>query len=321
MSDGPLTVLVLKPLRPAGLALLEGRPDIRVVRLDAPTEADIARHLPLAHAVCVKNTPLPAALLADAPHLRVVSKHGVGLDNLPLEALTARRIPVAWIGDANAGAVAEHAMMLMLALARRLPQYQARARAGGYITDAAWPTFDLRGRRLLLAGLGRIGTRVADLARAFGMRVAAHDPAAPDHPGVARVATLADGLRDADVVSLHAPLLPATENLIDAAALARMPPGGWIVNTARGELVDEAALLASLEAGHLAGAGLDVLRREPPDPADPLLRHPRIVATPHTAALTEDTAEAMSRLTAQNALDGLDGRLDPALVANPEALA
>jgi D-3-phosphoglycerate dehydrogenase len=313
-------VLVLKPLRAPALEMLEARGDLRVVRVDAPTEADVARHLPEAHAVCIKNTPLPARLLGDAPNLAVVSKHGVGLDNLPMAELSARGIPVAWIGDANAGAVAEHAMMLMLALARRLPQHQARARAGGYITDPDWPTFDLRGRRLLLAGLGRIGTRVADLARAFGMEVTAHDPAAPDHPGVARVASLVEGLAAADVVSVHAPYTPATEALIDARALAAMPPGGWLVNTARGKLVDEAALLASLEAGHLAGAGLDVLRTEPPDPADPLLAHPRVIVTPHTAALTEDTADAMSRLTARNALDGLDGRLDPRLVANPEAL-
>ncbi|WP_308916349.1 NAD(P)-dependent oxidoreductase [Jannaschia sp. LMIT008] len=314
------TVLILKPLRPAGLDLFAARSDLRVVRIDAPTRDDIARHLPDAHAVCIKNTPLPADLLDAAPDLAVVSKHGVGLDNLPMDALTARRIPVAWIGDANAGAVAEHAMLLMLALARRLPQYQARARAGGYIVDPDWPTFDLRGRRLLLVGLGRIGTRVADLARAFGMRVTAFDPAAPDHAGVARAPTLADGLSRADVVSLHAPYTPATDGLIDADALAAMPPGGWVVNTARGELIDEAALIAALDSGHLAGAGLDVLRREPPDPADPLLSHPRVIATPHTAALTEDTAEAMSRLTAQNALNGLDGRLDPALLANPEVL-
>ena len=314
------TVLVLKPLRAVGLSLLDARGDVRVIRIDAPTEADIARHLPEAHGLCVKNTPVPARLLEEAPNLRVVSKHGVGLDNLPMDALSARRIPVAWIGGANSGAVAEHAMMLTLALARRLPQYQARARAGGYVTDPAWPTFDLRGRRLLLVGLGRIGARVAELARAFGMEVAAYDPAAPDLPGVARAASLADGLAQAQVVSLHAPLLPATEGLMDAAALAAMPPGGWLVNTSRGELVDEGALLASLEAGHLAGAGLDVLRTEPPDPSDPLLAHPRVIATPHTAALTEEAAEAMSRLTAQNVLDGLDGRLDPGLVANPEVL-
>lgn len=314
------TVLVLKPLRAAGLSLLEARGDLRVIRVDSPTEADIAAHLPDAHAVCIKNTPLPAALLKDAPNLRVVSKHGVGLDNLPMAALTARGIPVAWIGDANANAVAEHAMMLMLALARRLPQYQARARAGGYVGDPDWPTFDLRGRRLLLVGLGRIGSRVAALARAFGMEVSAYDPAAPDSPGIARAHDLHGALSRADVVSLHAPLTPGTRSLMGADAFTAMPRGGWLVNTARGELVDEAALLAALDAGRLAGAALDVLRTEPPDPADPLLAHPRVIVTPHTAALTEDAAEAMSRLTARNALDGLDGRLDPALVANPEVL-
>ena len=313
-------VVVLKPLRAHALDLMRARPRTEVVVIEHPTPDAVAAALPGAHALCIRNTPLPEALLAAARDLRVVSKHGVGLDNLPMDALRARRIPVATVGGANAAAVAEHATMLMLALARRLPHYQARARAGGYVIDPAWPIVELRGRRLVLIGLGRIGAGVARLAQAFGMVVAAYDPAAADVDGVAREDDLTAALGRADIVSVHVPLTDATAHLVDAGFLAAMRDGAMLVNTARGELVDEGALLDALRGGRLAGAALDVLEREPPEPANPLLSDPRVIVTPHVAALTEETADAMARLTAQNAVDGLDGRLDRTLVANPEVL-
>ena len=319
MSD---TVLILKPLRVEGRLLLDARADTRVVGIDAPEPDEVARALRDADALCIKNTPVTAAMIEGATRLRVVSKHGVGLDNLPMEALTARRIPVATVGDANAPSVAEHAVMLMLALARRVVQYDARTRGGGYIIDPRWPTHDLGGKRLLLVGVGRIGVRVARAALALDMTVAAHDPFAAALPeGVAREDDLPAALGRADVVSLHCPLTDDTRHLIDAAALAAMRPGAMLVNTGRGELVDEAALLAALEAGHLAGAGLDVFETEPPDPANPLFARGDVLLSPHSAALTEEGAIRMAERTALNAIAGLDGTLDPAFVANAEVLA
>lgn len=312
-------VLVLKPLRREGLARLDARPDTEVVVLAEPDEERVREALAHADALLVKNTPVTEAMIAGAPRLRVVSKHGVGLDNLPMDALSARGVPVATVGDANAGAVAEHAMMLLLALSRRLPQYQARARRGGYITDPDWPTHELAGRRLLVIGAGRIGRRVARLARAFGMEVAVHDPLAPAEtfePGVSRADDLDAALGEADAVSLHCPLTAATRGLIGPATLPAMKPGAFLINTGRGELVDEAALLDALGDGRVAGAGLDVLAVEPPDPANPLLADERVIATPHTAALTEETAVRMAVRSAENVVAGLDGRLDPARLAN-----
>ena len=318
MSD---TVLILKPLRAEGRDLLRARPGTRVIGLDVPTPDETAALLTGADALCVKNTPVTEAMLDAAPRLRVVSKHGVGLDNLPMDALTARGIPVATVGDANAASVAEHAVLLMLGLARRVVQYDARTRSGGYIADPDWPTRDLDGQRLLLVGVGRIGARVARVALALGMVVAAHDPFAASLPeGVEREDDLAAALGRADAVSLHCPLTPDTRHLIDAAALERMKPGAMLVNTGRGELVDEAALLAALEAGHLAGAGLDVFEVEPPDPANPLFARGDVLLSPHSAALTEEGAVRMARRTALNAIAGLDGTLDPAFVANATEL-
>ena len=316
------TILILKPLRAEGRDMLEARDDTRVVGIDAPSPDEVARALRDADALCIKNTPVTAAMVEAAPRLRVVSKHGVGLDNLPMKALTARHIPVATVGDANAPSVAEHAIMLMLGLARRVVQYDARTRGGGYIIDPRWPTRDLGGRRLLLVGVGRIGARVARVALALGMEVAAHDPFAAALPdGVACEDDLTDALARADVVSLHCPLTDDTRHLMNADTLAAMRPGAMLVNTGRGELVDEPALLAALEAGHLAGAGLDVFETEPPDPANPLLARPDVLVSPHSAALTEEGAIRMATRTALNAIAGLDGRLDPAFVANPEVLA
>ena len=331
------TVLVLKPLRPEGLELLETREGLEIVRLDAPTPGTVAEAIGRADALCIKNTPLTEAALERAVRLRVVAKHGVGLDNLPMDALSARGIPVLTVGDANATSVAEHALMLMLGLARRVGRYDARARAGGYIADPDWPTHELAGSRLLLVGLGRIGERVARLARAFDVEVAAFDPwadaAAFERAGAARETDLDAALGRADHVSLHCPLTEDTRRLMDADRLRRMKPGAFLINTARGELVDEAALLAALPVdpdgagagasvpaapAGLAGAGLDVFEVEPPDPANPLFANPAVLVSPHSAALTVETAIRMARLTARNALAGLDGAWDDRYLANPE---
>ncbi|WP_420392190.1 hydroxyacid dehydrogenase [Acuticoccus sp.] len=318
------TVLVLKSLRAEGLALLQQRPGTSVVVIDAPTPQGVLDAIASADALLVKNTPITPAMVDAAERLKVVSKHGVGLDNLPVEHLTSRGVPVTTVGDANSGAVAEHALMLMLALSRRLPQYDARTRAGGYITDPDWPTHELAGRRLLVIGAGRIGLRVARLARAFGMAVAAHDPDARDEDLAAlRIEPAADlhaALGAADIVSLHCPLTEATRRLMDASRLAAMRPGALLINTGRGGLVDEAALLVALREGRISGAGLDVFEVEPPDPTNPLFAERGVIVTPHTAALTEETSIRMARVAAQNCLAGLEGRLAADMVVNPEVL-
>lgn len=297
------------------MRLLQARADVRVRVLPAPTEAELARALPEADGVVMvmERPALTAELLALAPGLRVACRCGAGYDNFDVGALTRRGIPLATTGGANADTVAEHALYLMLALAKRGPMLD-RAVKGG-----AWPRgfggVELRGRTCLIVGYGRIGRAIAHRVSAFEMKILIVDP---QLPGAER---LEDALPRADFVVLACALTPQTVGLIGAAALERMKRSAFLVNVARGRVVDEAALVAALQAGRLAGAGLDVLETEPPGSGHPLLARDDVVLTPHTAAFIDTAYERVAVACAQNALAGLDGALDPASVVNPEVLA
>lgn len=321
----PATLVLTEILPEAGMRKLAERPEVRRLVLPAPSDAELARALPQADGVIMvmERPALTAALIERAPRLRVACRMGAGYDHIDVAALTRRRIPLATTGAANARTVAEHALYLMLALAKRGPALD-RAVKGG-----AWPrgfgAIELARRSALVVGYGRIGREVARLAAAFEMRIVVVDPHVPSdavtRDGFARAASLADGLRDADFVVLACALGPATRGLIDAQALAHMKPGAFIVNVARGPVIDEAALVAALAEGRIAGAGLDVLEREPPRPGHPLLLRDDVVLTPHTAAYVDTAFERMALACATNALAGLDGRLGPTAVVNPEVLA
>ena len=254
----------------------------------------------------------------------MISRHGVGYDNVPLELCTARGIPVTLTVAANAVSVAEHTMLLMLAAARSVDRARhGRSRAGDFAVRSRLRGVELRGRTLVLVGYGRIGREVAARAAAFGMRVCVVDPylAASPPDGVELIGDLAQALPRADVISLHVPLTDETRGLIGDAELAAMPQGAILVNASRGGVVDEEALLASVRSGHLHGAGLDTFAVEPLPADSPLLAEPRIVLSPHAAALTEEAMIGMGRATIENAFAALDGTLDPSVVVNPSVLA
>ncbi len=233
------------------------------------------------------------ALIARAPKLRLIQSISAGTDQYDRAALAAAGIRLASAAGVNANAVAEHAMALMLALARRLPE--ARDNQGsrtwrGMIPDPARREDELAGKTLLIVGLGRIGGRLARLAKAFDMRVLAtrRDPSAGAGAAdeVAGMDALGGLLGQADLVALTCPLTPATERLMDAAAFSRMKPGATLVNVARGRCVDEPALIAALAEGRLEAEGLDCAVEEPLDPASPLWSMPNVLMTPHTAGET-----------------------------------
>ncbi len=243
-----------------------------------------------------------AAVMDAAPRLRLIQKIGVGVNTIDLEAARARGIAVCNLPGTNARAVAEHTLLLMLAALRRLTRFDAATRAGhGWSLEPAMQDGlgELGGRTVGLIGYGEIPRVLAPVLVALGCRVLyTARSERPDAP--ARFVDLETLLAQSDVVSLHVPLSDATAHLLDASRLARMKPGAILVNTARGGLVDQAALTEALRAGRLAAAGLDVFAEEPADSADPLFRLPNVTATPHVAWITDGTFDRSFALAAEN---------------------
>lgn len=248
---------------------------------------------------------------AAAPELRVVARHGAGIDGIDIPAARARRLTVTRAAGANSRSVAEHAMALMLFMLKDMPSVVSGMREGLWEKTSRM-TRDIDGMTLGVVGYGAIGTKVARYADAFGMRVLAFDPYLPAGAlsGPAeRVDTLPELLRQAEVLSLHCPLEPETRGLIGAAELALLPKGAILVHTARGGIVDQDALLAALDSGHLSWAGVDVFAKEPLEADSRLRSHPRVVPTPHLAANTPRGATGMACGAADSIIAVLAGRL------------
>lgn len=304
--------LVVQPIHPAGLAALE-QAGIEPVMASSPDTAAVARDIPGAAAVITRDAGLKAAAMDAAPGLRVVASHGTGTNTIDVAHARTKGIIVVNTPGANARSVAEHAVGLMLAVMRRGVEADRAVRDGHWAFRYAGNMGELHGKALGLVGFGAIARLVAGIAAGgFGMRVSAWSPSvAPDAfaaAGVARADSLHALLGSSDVVSLHRPIRPDTAGLMDAAAFAAMRPGAVLVNTARGELIDAAALREVLVSGRLRGAGLDVFAPEPPPPDDPLLRLDNVVLAPHTGGATEDALRETALRCAVQVVDVLEGR-------------
>lgn len=312
-------VLVAGKIHEVGLNLLRSAPGVTLEVIDEVSTATYAPKLPLADALLIRTQPLPGSVVATAPRLKIVSRHGVGYDAVDVPALDARGIALAIVGDVNSRPVAEHAFALLLALAKRVTSFDAATRGEGWDTRNGFSASELWGKTLFVVGFGRIGRIVASMATAFGMEVLTYDPFlngdAVSSQGATLVESIAEGLQKADVVSLHVPKAEG-KPLIGAAELALMRPTAFIINTARGDLIDEDALADALDRGSLAGAGLDVFAQEPLARGSRLLGSERAILTPHSAALTQECAVRMSEAAAKNIIDFFAGTLDPRLVVN-----
>ncbi len=297
-------VMTAPRLAPAAVALLE-QAGCTVHFMPAyPTAADVAAMAATvgADAILSRQGPVDAAVMDAAPRLRVVARHGVGVDDVDVPAAAARNIVVTRAPGSNSRGVAEHTLAMILALTKQLPATAAALAADGWREDAPAPR-DLAGMRLGLVGFGSIGQAVARLADAFGM-VVAHSSRGSGLP-------LDELLSRSDVLSLHCPYTPATHHIVGAAALAALPAGAVVINTARGGLIDEAALLHALDHGQLAAAGLDVFEQEPPPPGYALRHHPKVLATPHTAGTTPASLERMGVMAAECIVAVLTGAAMP----------
>ena len=260
---------------------------------------------------------IDSSVIEAAHRLQVIARYGVGVDRVDVEAASRKGIVVANTPGANSVAVAELAIALMLALGRRICQSDQATRSG------EWPRYSgvgLRGKTVGLVGFGAIGREVASRVKAFGCRVVVADPCVgSDCAGTygVQLVPLEELLALSDFVSLHASLNPSTSGMVDRPFLMGMKQGAFIVNTARGELIDEEALREALEKGRLAGAALDCFRKEPPAPDHPLLRLPQLIATPHTGSHTDEATNAMGWMSLKACLAVLKGER-PDHVVNPE---
>ncbi|MCB1234631.1 MAG: hydroxyacid dehydrogenase [Verrucomicrobiae bacterium] len=274
--------------------------------------AALAEALREAEAVIVRNqTRVTAELIAGAPKLKIVARAGAGLDNIDTAAASEAGIVVSFAPSENSLSVAELALGLMISLARKISAADRDTRAGGW-KRAVFTGGELSGKTLGVVGIGRIGTLVARRARAFGMRIVAHDefvdPEAPHLRELgARLVTLDELAAESDFITTHVPLTEETRHLFGAKFFAAMKPGAFFVNTSRGEVVDEAALAAALESGHLGGAALDVREVEPPAADSPLGRFDNVILTPHIAAFTDEAQERVVAAVCRDAVSVLRG--------------
>jgi glyoxylate reductase len=268
-----------------------------------PTPEQLAEHLGDAEGLlCLLTDPIDAALLDRSPRLKAIANYAVGSDNIDLAAAAARGIQVGVTPDVLTQATADLAFALLLAAARNIVSAAAAARGGAWRTwePAGWLGADVAGATLGIIGYGRIGQAVARRARGFDMEVL-----------YTRATPLDELLERSDFVSLHAPLTDETRHLIDAAALKRMKASAILINTARGPLVHQPALLAALDAGEIAAAALDVTDPEPPPPGDPILAHEKLLVLPHIGSATHTTRAKMTELAVENLLAALAGEPMP----------
>jgi D-3-phosphoglycerate dehydrogenase / 2-oxoglutarate reductase len=299
-------VLVREPIAEAGVDLLRRHFDV-----DVDGDSDLTQAIGGYDAIVIRSaTKLTAELIDRAERLKVIGRAGVGVDNVDVAAATRRGIVVANAPESTVVSAAEQTIGLMVALARNIPQAHAALKQGRWERER-WAGVELADKTLGLIGFGRIGRQVGRRALGLGMRVVAHDPFVADERfrelGVERVETLDEVLAAADVLSLHSPLTPETERMIDAAAIGRMKDGARLVNAARGPLVDEQALAEAIRSGKLAGAALDVFSAEPY--AGELLELDEVVVTPHLAASTGEAQDRAGVIVAEQVVAALEGGL------------
>jgi D-3-phosphoglycerate dehydrogenase len=323
MTTNKRKVMLPRTMGRAGVEILRARDDIETVLY--PADIRQRELLPLLAdcvGLAVSGTPYQRTEIDASPAMRVVALVGVGYDPIEVPMLTARDVPLMVAGTANSTSVAEQAFHLMIALARKHAALDALVREGRWFDRHGALPMEMSGKTVLIVGFGRIGTRQARRCIAFDMNVLIYDP----HVDPARIVAagcqpvpdLDTALPGADFVSIACPKTPETIGMFNAARLAKMKHGAFIVNTARGPIINEPDLVAALTSGHIAGAGLDVFAVEPAPPDNPLLNLPNVIASPHIAGETVESVAAMAIATARNILSVFDGAPNKANTVNPE---
>ncbi|MBH66874.1 MAG: hypothetical protein CMM58_00825 [Rhodospirillaceae bacterium] len=317
-------VLVIQPLHRAGIEMLEARDDIEIVECDSLDEDIIAEAAKDVHAMTVRGATITKRIMAQAPELMVVSRHGVGYDAVDLSTLNERRIPLCIAIHSNMISVAEQAMALLLALAKDIFYYDPVTRTDDWSFRFPTRAVDLDRKNLLIIGFGRIGRQVAKRALGFDMNVFAYDPYVDNevikNAGVGVISDYKSVLGDMDAVAIHCMKTQETTNMFSDDEFKSMKNDAFIINCARGGIIDETALYTALNTGEIKGAGLDVLLDEPSSADHPLFKLNNVILSPHIAGVTLESTERMATQTVDNVLRVFDGNIDPECVVNKTVL-
>jgi D-3-phosphoglycerate dehydrogenase / 2-oxoglutarate reductase len=328
MATNKKKILVTESMSQQGRALLNEREDIELIEFPnmisaKDFEAMLKAQAPV-HGVALGSTRFGETELEASRDMKVVTRIGVGYDAVDVPALSRRKVPLMVAGTANSPSVAEQALFMMLMLAKRAVEMHSIVKQGQWASRLGKLPFDLFGKTVLIVGFGRIGTRTAKRCLAMEMNVLIYDPykAASEikAAGCEPAGDLDASLPRADFVSIHCPKTAETVAMFNAARLKRMKPSAYLINTARGGIVEEKALHEALVSGQLAGAGLDVFEQEPPAMGHSLFALPNVIMAPHVAGVTREAVDRMSEQTARNILSALDGAPIRQNVINPDVL-
>ena len=328
MATNKKKILITESMSKPGRALLKERDDIELIEFPnmisaRDFEALLKAQAPV-HGVALGATRFGEPELEASGDMKVVTRIGVGYDAVDVPALSRRKVPLMVAGSANSPSVAEQALFMMLTLAKRAVEMHALVKDGAWATRLGKLPYDLFGKTVLIIGFGRIGTRTAKRCLAMERNVQIFDPYKPSPEikaaGCEPVTDLNAALAHADFVSIHCPKTPETVGMFNAARLKHMKPSAYLINTARGGIVEEAALYDALKSGKLAGAGLDVFEQEPPPLGHSLFELPNVIIAPHVAGVTREAVDRMSEQTALNILSVLDGEPIRQNVINQDAL-
>ena len=308
-------ILIIQPIDKSGIEILENHPDYNFEIINGTDLEEIKKKIIDCDGISIRTAKLPAEVIRGAKNLKVISRHGVGYDNIDLEAAKEKNITISITATANAVAVAEHVMFMLLNISKRKDMYDKTVKSGRFNDRNKLPkTIELWNKNILIMGFGRIGKSLIKRCIGFEMNVYVYDPFVSKEEieslGGKKIEDLKEGVKKMDALTLHMPLNEKTKNIINYDVLKNMKKNCIIINASRGGIINENDLNKSLNENKIFGAGLDVFDTEPPDNDNPLLKNDKTFLSPHTAAFTEECMVRMGKETIQNIIDFFDKKLE-----------
>ena len=308
-------ILIIQPIDKSGIEILENRPDYNFEIIDGTDLEQIKEKIVKCDGISIRTAKLPADVIRSAKNLKIISRHGVGYDNIDLEAAKEKNVTISITATANAVAVAEHVMFMLLNISKRKDMYDKTVKSGRFNDRNKLPkTIELWNKNILIMGFGRIGKSLIKRCIGFEMNVYIYDPFVSKEEiesfGGKKIEDLKEGVKKMDALTLHIPLNEKTKNIINYDVLKNMKKNCIIINASRGGIINENDLNKSLNENKIFGAGLDVFDTEPPDNDNPLLKNDKTFLSPHTAAFTEECMVRMGKETIQNIIDFFDKKLE-----------